>query len=243
MPTNMDEFEPDFDEEIDEAIESKADQRKKARLALFATLEPRLGIPIGFVDDVFREPDDWAYIIKIAVLCEAAVTHALTITVGNAKTSEHLQEHFADIPNSRRLQLAVKLGILSKEDMHSLDAVAQVRNAFAHRVENIDGSLEAFFDKCSPDKKVELIVKMLQRKGKEKPKATDDLKGFNRVFKLMIALAALNPLKSIAYYGLEAVKRADEEKKWGTRKGSIGIIASAMQAEPSAEMYREKLVR
>ena len=49
--------------------------------------------------------------------------------------------------------------------------------------------------------------------GKDKPKITDDLSGQARLFKLLIYVAVVKPLLSIATQGQEA-QREEERKKW-----------------------------
>src|SRR4051794_13155292 len=82
--------------------------RRKERLALQATLEQRLGIHVGFIDNVFHESDEWSLVIKLAVLVEAALTHALVLHIKN----NELFDHFADLSNTRCLQLARKFLII-----------------------------------------------------------------------------------------------------------------------------------
>ena len=142
-------------------FEAKQVARRKERLALYSNLEYRLGIPNGFIDQLFSEKDDWAYIVKLAVLCEAAVTHALVAQVGDYANRAAWYDHFSNLANNRRLELAYKLSVIPRTVKDRLDAVAQFRNSFAHEVSNFGGSLSAFFNQCLPDKKRELSSKLL----------------------------------------------------------------------------------
>ena len=80
---------------------NQREERKAERLALLATLERRVGIPQGFVHSLLSEDDDWSLVIKLAVLVEASVTHALVLCVKN----DALFDHFAEVSNFKRLQL------------------------------------------------------------------------------------------------------------------------------------------
>lgn len=203
----------DDDEELtDEQIGILAERKEhhQRRLRLFATLEKRIGIPEGFFWSLSREENDWAYVVKLSVICEAALTHMLVLAVGNAQ----LQEHFGDLTQSRRLELAKQLGILSAADRHTLGAIAQVRNSFAHRVENLTGSLRDYFLSRSQEQKIDLLSKLVQLDGQDKPKKEEDLSGHANFFRLQLFACCLRPIQSIANFGLEFDKRAADEFDW-----------------------------
>ena len=122
-----------------EFVARQADRRNE-RLALYSSLEHRLGIPNGFIDQLYSETDDWAYIVKLAVLCEAAVTHALVAKVGDEENRAAWYDHFSSLANNRRLELAHKLSVIPKSVKEALDAIAQFRNSFAHEVSNLGGA-------------------------------------------------------------------------------------------------------
>lgn len=187
---------------------AKREAQNKARMELFASLEKRIGIPYGFFWSLRKEQDDWAYIVKLAVICEAAVTHALVMHVKN----NDLLEHFSDLPQARRLELAKHLGIVSDADRLTLGAIAGVRNSFAHRVENLGGSLEAFFHSRTQEQKIDLITKLVQLEGQDKPKRDDDMSGHGQFFKTQLFACAMRPLQSIANFGLDVDKKAEEER-------------------------------
>ena len=191
---------------------TKREERKAERLALLATLERRVGIPEGFVHSLLSEDDDWSLVIKLAVLVEASVTHALVLYVKN----EALFDHFAEVSNFKRLQLAKKFGILDHLDVEALDAVAWMRNRFAHNVKFLGSDLWTFFDAQADDKKAELINKMLKRDGKDRMKAADDFNGFKPLLQVTVYNAVITALRAIAAHGNEAESAAEQEKweKW-----------------------------
>ena len=232
------------DAEVKGALDQLQDVRGN-QMVLMETLEKRLGIPGGFFEALIGEPNDWAFIIKLAVLAEAAVTHALVLHVKD----DQLFEHFSNVANYRRLQLAVDLGILDALDKNTLAALAEVRNSFAHRVENLNGSLKMYFERCSPAKKVELLTKLVRLDGEMRPRETDDFSHHAETFRIWLHLGSLRPLLSIATYGLETDKREAEKKQWSlsdlyTGKGALASLASQVRkAGAGAEMYREKIIR
>jgi len=183
------------------------EERHQRQLRLLASLERRIGIPEGFFWSLSREENDWAYVVKLSVICEAALTHMLVLAVGNAQ----LHEHFSDLPQSRRLELAKQLGILSNADRHTLAAISQVRNSFAHRVENLTGSLRDYFISRAQEQKIDLLSKLVQLEGQDKPKKEEDLSGHANFFRLQLFVCCLRPIQAIANFGLEFDKRAADE--------------------------------
>jgi hypothetical protein len=123
-----------------------------------------------------------------------------------------LLEHFSELPQSRRLELAKQLGVISDADRHTLSAIAGVRNQFAHRVENLGGSLNAFFHFRTQEQKVDLITKLVQLEGQDKPKKDDDMKGHTAFFKIQLFVCAMRTLQSIANLGFTLDEKAEEEK-------------------------------
>jgi hypothetical protein len=221
----------DDDELTAEDIEmlAKRKARHEARLAVLATLERRIGLPEGFFWSIRNEQNDWAFIVKLGVICEAALTHALVMAVGN----DQLFEHFSELQQGRRLAVAKQLGIISDEDRHTLGAIAYVRNSFAHRVENLTGSLRAFYEGLNQDQKIDLMWKLVQMD--KKPKKDEDMSGHAQFFKLQLFACSIRPIQSIANFGLDVDKNAEEEKlKHMTLSDMFGT---------AAEMYREKIVK
>lgn len=205
--------EGDDDEELTyEDIRRLAEREEhhQRRLRLFATLERRIGIPEGFFWSLSMEENDWAYVVKLSVICEAALTHMLVLALGNTQ----LHEHFSDLAQSRRLELAKQLGILSDADRHTLGAIAQVRNSFAHKVENLTGSLRDYFLSRSQEQKIDLLSKLVQLEGQDKPKKEEDLSGHANFFRLQLFACCLRPIQSIANFGLEFDKLAADEFDW-----------------------------
>lgn len=190
------------------AMMVKRAARRKERLALQATLEERLGIKVGFVDETLKAADDWSLVIKLAVIIEASLTHALVLHVKN----NELFDHFADLSNNRRLQLSRKFGIIDQQDYEALEIIAWMRNRFAHNVKYLGSTLWSFFEAQTNDRKAEMLNKLLRRDGKDKIKAADEMKGFKPLFTTTVSLAVITALRTIATHGNAAVAKLEEEK-------------------------------
>lgn len=210
MTTDSNNNDADWTPEDETAFMAKREKQRNERLALYNSLERCLGIPNNFITELYSEADDWAYIVKLAVLCEAAVTHALVVHVGNREHEAAWYDHFSKLTNSRRLDLACKLGIISKLDREALDAVAQFRNSFAHEVRNLGGSLSEFFDRCTLDKKIELSSKLLGIKHVK----DQDWSFYIANTRLLIGVGVLSPIKAIAKFGLDNDRATELEKRW-----------------------------
>lgn len=200
----------DWSEEEKAAFVADRDERRRERLILYESLERRLEIPVGYIDHLFAEQDDWAYIVKLAVLCEAAVTHALVAQIGSQKDADAWYEHFSDLANNRRINLALRLGIINRANRDVLDAIAQFRNSFAHDSRNLGGSLSRFFQGCSLDRKLDLSNKML---GIKHTKDQDWTFYINHT-RLLIGVGVMSPIKSIAQFGLDKDRAAELQKQW-----------------------------
>lgn len=118
-------------------------------LAKLAGIEKKLGVPEGFTRSLFDEGTDWEFAVKLIVLLEGALTKVLTAHLHNDAVEKHIQRLNLN-GRSSKVALAQDLGILTKAESKAMLALAEIRNAFAHRVENISGDL-AQFAKAMPE--------------------------------------------------------------------------------------------
>ena len=201
----MDDELSDEERQEAEAFLARAEQRAE----ILAGLETRLGVPKGFVIGLHDEKDDWTFVVKMAVFVEAAVTRVLVQHLGN----DLMYDHMASITNGRRLELARVLGVLDPHEAGALNALATVRNAFAHNVANLNGSLATYVDSLTGDQKVNLIVRLVPLEPKDRPKATDDLDWMRTGLRAVLHAAVVPTLISLAARGDEN-QRAREQKEW-----------------------------
>jgi hypothetical protein len=98
------------------------------RLAFVEPLEQRIGIPKGTLGPLLREESDWAFIVKLAVILEAALTEVLVVHLNQ----EGMRNHIRGLQmqgRAGRIPLAVAVGALSEEDAAVMAAIADVRNS------------------------------------------------------------------------------------------------------------------
>jgi hypothetical protein len=196
----------------------RMERNRRQRLDLYSMLEFRLGIPNGFIYSLDKELDDWSYIVKLAVLCEAAVTHALVSMMKDDENGPIWYDHFSSLTNARRLQLAHSLGVLPKSVKDQLDAIAQFRNSFAHQVGNLGGSLANFFAQCSVDRKRDLANKLLNIQHKN----DQDWGFYIANTRLLIAVGAVTAIKALAVIGLAQEDIVALEEYWRVAKIEVG---------------------
>jgi hypothetical protein len=175
---------------------------------MLATLERRLKVASGYINRMRDGSTDYEFIVKLAVLSEAITTQALVSTLHN----EGLFEHFAQAGQGTRLNLCVKLGVLREGEVGPLRVVAQVRNQFAHRIENLEKTLAEYVDGLRPDQKVELVNRLHNFQGKDSVKASADFSGFGMVFRSTLFELALSPLLLLAWQDETAEREREREK-------------------------------
>lgn len=128
---------------------------------LLRDLETRLRIPPGYILSLRDQGSDWEYIVKLALLVEAAMTEYIVDELGNPKVYDHI----SNSEQSKRLKLAFELGLITKSDKDLLLTVAEVRNAFAHRVVNLHRTLETYLVELPRDRRKEIAKRILGDEG------------------------------------------------------------------------------
>lgn len=192
--------------------------------------EQRLGLPERYVLQMRENSNDWEFLIKLAVLVEAAVTQALVSSLHN----DLMFDHVSGLSQSARLNLCEKLGLLQKNEKLILDSLATVRNQFAHRVENLSKTLQEYVDGLTPYQKVELSNRLLMLEGNDRHKETDDLNWLGKAFRRIISDAVILPLAVLstkdAKAELERERRAFFEQR--QELGGTQTLASLFQLHP-----------
>jgi len=159
MAENENQFEVGDDEADMEAHRLLMTQALREREQVLQRVEDRLGLPPRFVMQLRDEPNDWAFIVKLAVLAEATVTATLCSIFQN----ESLQDHISRLQNKPRLDLAKSAGVLDTKERGVLITLADVRNAFAHKKENLTRTLRSYVATLSSTEQKEVLNSLLRR--------------------------------------------------------------------------------
>lgn len=126
------------------AEDTKAVQHLKAdELARLARIEGKLGVPHGYYQSLLENGSDWEFAIKLVVLLEAALGAVIAAKLQNDVMREHC-DRLNLVGRTGKLDLAVGLQVLKPEEASAFAILAEVRNRFAHRVQNINSNLETF---------------------------------------------------------------------------------------------------
>lgn len=153
----------------------------KQELQILASIEDKIGVPHATFLQLRDEPNDWAFLIKLQVFLEAALAHVIVLTLGREELSEYVSQLNMG-GKSGKIALAVQLEIIDRTFGQYLEALAEVRNSFAHRLENIGLDIETYARGLPVSKLRQLIkcCRVVPRNGEAEffEKATDLARGF-----------------------------------------------------------------
>lgn len=150
-----------------------AEFREKIRQAVqthsqsFLPLENLLGLAAGFVKELVDEKDDWAFIIKLAVIVEATLGKVINAFLQNPLIEKHVRVIPMD-GRTGKIQLARDLGIIGPKSTSRLRAIAEIRNDFAHNLGVIQLSIEEYFSRMPKAETMALYERFFALDGHEK---------------------------------------------------------------------------
>ena len=120
-----------------------------------ASFEQRLALPEGFYGRLLKE-DDWSFVIKLNALFEAACAHALVTRL----SAHELIDQFARLELANRDRDKVKflltLGCISEEQASFLRRLAELRNALAHNVSQVNFTFDTYVAGLDPKQRKQL---------------------------------------------------------------------------------------
>ena len=126
---------------------------------LVPLLEERIGVAPGFFDRLDTEDDsDWAFVIKLHALIEAAISHLLATELRR----EQLEKVFSrlDISNKHTGKAAFveALELLDRPARTFMHSLSTLRNSLVHDVKNVDFELDAYVEAMNEQKKKQFIA-------------------------------------------------------------------------------------
>lgn len=124
-------------------------------------IERKLGLPQGYYTSLRDGGTDWEFAIKLVVVLEAALGAVIAAHAHNPILAEHCARLGLE-GRAGKLNLAVDLGILAKTERTAFQALANVRNTFAHHVQNIERTLEKFALSLEEAQRTKLVKEALQ---------------------------------------------------------------------------------
>lgn len=108
-------------------------------------LEKRLKVKPGFFEGLLNEGNDWSFIIKIHSLVEAAVSHYLSVKIGNEKLESVFQRLPLSTVNGGKIDFLKALDLL-KEHRGFIVLLSRIRNDYVHDVSNVSLRFQEYFN-------------------------------------------------------------------------------------------------
>lgn len=127
-------------------------------------IEKTLGLPRQLFASLLDEPSDWSFVIKLAVMLEAALTQVISSRLDTPELQRHLARLNLD-GRTGKLQLAIDLGVIDQIVASKIRAVSEIRNTFAHDVTIINKSLIDIIDSMTERQRKELAGRLLRMDG------------------------------------------------------------------------------
>jgi hypothetical protein len=119
-------------------------------LEFFSALEQDLGVPSDFFHHLLDD-NDWSFVIKLHALIETSITHALVTFFDKPE----LRSVFSRLPlastSTGKLAFVQELQLLDRPSVRFVQALAELRNGFAHNPANVVITLGDFLAQ-SPNK-------------------------------------------------------------------------------------------
>lgn len=191
-------------------------------------IETRLGLEPGFVLGLMNEKDDWAFIIKTAVVIEAALGQVISALLMN----DALDRHIRSLPMDGRTgktQLAQDLDLIGPMAAARIRALAEIRNDFAHGLKVVDLSISEYFVRMTKAKFESLTSRFFStdrkaqdRDGQRKLTPKKDLSSKEprdgRVARYLVWTCACLALLELS----EAQRKIDTEARWRSALTTLG---------------------
>ncbi len=130
-----------------------------------------LGLNQQVILDLIDEPSDWSFVIKLAVIVEAALTQAIASRLDTTELQQHLNRLSVG-GRTGKIQLASDLGMLGPKAVARLKSIASLRNVFAHDVSVIGLSLGVYVESLSKQENLRLLAVLLGIDGKDQSAST-----------------------------------------------------------------------
>jgi hypothetical protein len=200
-----------------------------------------IGLQPGFYERLLEEPSDWAFIIHLQIIAEAAIAQALVKALKNERAFDHVSRlNFGG--TTGKLQLAKALGILGSGSVEALRALSACRNAFAHRISSIGTTMETFGESLDANTKLDLMRNMAllepSEESAERAAGFPDF-GANLRYRLWLSTArAMGELASAPVHArlVELQRQLERE----TRRPRLDTSKTASLALPVATKSDEK---
>ena len=122
-----------------------------------ADIENQLGLPAGFLRNLYDHEDDWSFVIKSHAFLEAALTHLLA----DHLDKDDLLPVFAYLETSNvrtgKLAFVKAFDLLDKGARRFIHLLSELRNDLVHEVGNVNFNFETYVTGLSDKERKEFI--------------------------------------------------------------------------------------
>lgn len=156
------------------AVDKILQREAAAMFSAVAVLESRLGIESGFLFKLKRDSSDWSFLVRLAIFIQAALAHAVAHALGRAELEDYCARMNLNARHGGLVALAQQLGVIGTGDVAYIDGVSELRNRYAHQLENINRPLPAFIASLSPQDFRKIVGSLLITAGEKNRFETTD---------------------------------------------------------------------
>lgn len=112
---------------------------------LIPKLERILNVPHGFFESLDRDDEtDWAFVIKLHALVEAAISHLLTESLNRHELHDILSRLDMSNKSTGKAAFVKALGLLGEDERRFISSLSELRNTLVHDVRNVNFDLTAY---------------------------------------------------------------------------------------------------
>ena len=154
--------------------------------ALFPEIEGRLGLPSGIFARL-EAADDWTFVLQLCAMAEIALTHLIDAELRHPGMRELVGRLSIGGQFGKRA-IALSLGLISPAEAKAVDALAEIRAAYAHDLTAMTLSLAGYFGSLGAAQRESAIARIA---GGFAPNAAVDANAIMKDFVLNVPRDAL----------------------------------------------------
>jgi len=114
---------------------------------LIPRLERMLGVPDGFFDSLDNDDEtDWAFVIKLHALVEAAISHLLAEALGSPELHDIFSRLDMSNKSTGKAAFVKALGLMGEAERRFISSLSEMRNTLVHDVRNVSFDLAKYVE-------------------------------------------------------------------------------------------------
>lgn len=93
-------------------------------------IEKRLGLPAGVLSELRNGKDDWTFVLRLHAIADVALLHLVDVHV----RKDGFRAYVESLTHGAKIRLARALRLLDPWEEQALNALSDVRAAYAHKI-------------------------------------------------------------------------------------------------------------